>query len=414
LLPSYERASRGDARPAAPGPIHAGFFERAAEDPGRIALRWGESGSMTYGELDRAARSVAAWLARRGVGPGGRVALRLPKGPQQAVACLGVAASGASYVPIGASQPDLRAASIIEQAACAAVVGPDEVRRALACPPLASPAAPPADAEAYVIFTSGSTGAPKGVSMSHGAARNTLRDVVERFGVGGDDRVFAVSALDFDLSVFDLFGVLGAGGSLVIPTERQRRDASEWAGLCERHRVTLWNSAPALLDVLADSYPRALSSMRLALVSGDWVPLGLRGKLPARVRLVALGGATEAGIWSNFHEVSEVDPLWRSIPYGRPLSNQSFRVVGADGLDCPDWVAGELLIGGASLASGYVADPERTRASFPVDSRGRWYRTGDEGRFWPDGTIEFLGRRQSQQQVKVRGHRVELGEIEAA
>ena len=146
----------------------------------------------------------------------------------------------------------------------------------------------------------------------------------------------------------------------------------------------------------------------MALVSGDWVPLGLRSKLPEGVLLVAMGGATEAGIWSNYFEVGEVDPSWSSIPYGRPLSNQSFRVVGEDGLDCPDWVPGELWIGGGSLADGYLGDPGKTAASF-VEDGGRWYRTGDMGRYWPGAVLEFLGRKDSQQQVKIRGHRVELG-----
>ena len=128
---------------------------------------------------------------------------------------------------------------------------------------------------------------------------------------------------------------------------------------------------------------------------------------------MAMGGATEAGIWSNYFEVGEVDPSWSSIPYGRPLSNQSFRVVGEDGLDCPDWVPGELWIGGGSLADGYLGDPGKTAASF-VEDGGRWYRTGDMGRYWPGAVLEFLGRKDSQQQVKIRGHRVELGEVEAA
>ena len=177
--------------------------------------------------------------------------------------------------------------------------------------------------------------------------------------------------------------------------------------------MTVWNSAPALLDVMLDDGPGAAAGLRLALVSGDWVPLGLRSKLPEGVLLVAMGGATEAGIWSNYFEVGEVDPSWSSIPYGRPLSNQSFRVVGEDGLDCPDWVPGELWIGGGSLADGYLGDPGKTAASF-VEDGGRWYRTGDMGRYWPGAVLEFLGRKDSQQQVKIRGHRVELGEVEAA
>lgn len=205
-----------------------------------------------------------------------------------------------------------------------------------------------------MIYTSGSTGVPKGVAVSHAAAWNTIADVVRRWGMGPGDAVLGVSALDFDLSVFDIFGALSFGAAVVLPDEEERRDASAWRELVSSRGVTVWNSAPALLDVMLDDGPGAAAGLRLALVSGDWVPLGLRSKLPEGVLLVAMGGATEAGIWSNYFEVGEVDPSWSSIPYGRPLSNQSFRVVGEDGLDCPDWVPGELWIGGGSLADGYL------------------------------------------------------------
>jgi yersiniabactin nonribosomal peptide synthetase len=157
-------------------------------------------------------------------------------------------------------------------------------------------------------------------------------------------------------------------------------------------------------------------SLRLAMVSGDWVGLDLPGRLAeasgGRCRLVALGGATEAAIWSNAFEVDQVPVEWTSIPYGSPLRNQQYRVADERGADRPDWVPGELWIGGAGVALGYQGDPQRTAARFVEYDGGRWYRTGDLGRYWPDGTLEFLGR--VDQQVKVGGHRIELGEIEAA
>ncbi|WP_141704350.1 amino acid adenylation domain-containing protein, partial [Planobispora rosea] len=287
---------------------------------------------------------------------------------------------------------------------------------ALAAEPLAAPVEVDPDSSAYVIFTSGSTGEPKGVEVSHRAALNTIEDVNRRFGVGADDRVLAVSALDFDLSVWDVFGLLSVGGSLVMVAEEERRDAVCWARLVAEHRVTVWNSVPALLDMLLVAERGQLGSLRLALVSGDWVPLDLSGRL-AQVapgcELVALGGATEAAIWSNFCRVpARVPEQWVSVPYGRPLANQCFRVVDGLGRDCPDWVAGELWIGGAGVATGYRGDAQATAAKFVQREGVRWYRTGDVGRYWPDGTLEFLGR--VDHQVKVRGHRIELGEIEAA
>ncbi len=168
----------------------------------------------------------------------------------------------------------------------------------MVCPVEVSP-----DAVAYVIFTSGSTGVPKGVEVSHRAALNTVVDVNERLGVGCGDRVLAVSALDFDLSVYDVFGLLSAGGALVLVGEGERRDAQRWVELCVRHGVTVWNSVPTLLEMLLASCERVPAGLRVALVSGDWVGVDLRARLAAQggggCRLVALGGATEAAIWST-------------------------------------------------------------------------------------------------------------------
>jgi yersiniabactin nonribosomal peptide synthetase len=221
--------------------------------------------------------------------------------------------------------------------------------------------------------------------------------------------------LDFDLSVYDIFGLLGVGGQVVTITEDTRREAAVWADLVHRHRITVWNTVPTLLDMLlvaGDSKYR-FPGLRVAMVSGDWVGLDLMGRLHAvapGARLVAMGGATEAAIWSNVFDVDHVDPEWVSIPYGTPLPNQRFRVVDPYGRDRPDWVPGELWIGGAGVARGYRADPDRTAVSFVTVDGQRWYRTGDRGRYHPDGNLEFLGR--TDHQVKLRGHRIELGEIE--
>jgi acyl-coenzyme A synthetase/AMP-(fatty) acid ligase/acyl carrier protein len=258
---------------------------------------------------------------------------------------------------------------------------------------------------------------PKGVEMTHRAAMNTVLDVNRRFEVKADDRVLAVSALEFDLAVYDIFGLLSAGGAVVLIEDENKREARHWVELARRWGVTVWNSVPALLEMLliaAESNGSDLD-LRLALVSGDWVGLDLPGRLRMRCpgcHLIALGGATEAGIWSNAFEVAQVDDSWRSIPYGSPLRNQKFRVVDGRGRDCPDWVPGELWIGGRSLAEGYRDDPRQTAGRFVEQDGERWYRTGDSGRYWPGGTLEFLGR--LDQQVKIRGHRIELGEVEAA
>ncbi|MEV7028295.1 amino acid adenylation domain-containing protein, partial [Kitasatospora sp. NPDC093558] len=286
--------------------------------------------------------------------------------------------------------------------------------------PAAEPTGGDPDTPAYVIYTSGSTGRPKGVVISHRAAGNTIADINHRFGVTADDRVLGLANLGFDLSVYDIFGPLAVGGSLVYPDPERRTDPSHWAALIAEHGVTVWNSVPALMQMLATYLATepalTLPTLRLALLSGDWIPITLPDEITARIpglNVIGLGGATEAAIWSIHHPYNGLEPGWRSIPYGRPLANQGFRVLDGMLRDCPVWAVGELHISGAGLAEGYLGDPDTTAYRFIAHPDGqRLYRTGDFGRYLPGGEIEFLGREDTQ--VKIRGHRIELGEIEAA
>jgi amino acid adenylation domain-containing protein len=415
------------AGPLPAEPLHAGFFRWAARDPDRCAVIEPETAAgdvsgkaggagVTFGELAAWALRIAGGLRADGVQPGDLVAVSLPRSAGQIAAVLGVLAAGAAYLPVGTDSPEQRRSALCAAAGVARTITAEVIEAYHRALPLDAPVPVPVDALAYVIYTSGSTGVPKGVEITHVAAANTVNDVTERYQVTAQDRILAVSALDFDLSVFDIFGLLGVGGSVVIVAEADRLEARRWAELIRLNRVTVWNSVPALLDMLLTSADHGdLASLRLAMLSGDWVGITLPGRLTEHApdcRFVALGGATEASIWSNAFEVTSAQPAWRSIPYGFPLRNQAFRVVDWRGRDCPVWVAGELWIGGTGVARGYRADPDRTAAQFLAAGGRRWYRTGDFGRYWADGTLEFLGRRD--RQVKVRGHRIELGEVEVA
>lgn len=438
-LPAWQlnerRRVNDTAAPLPEGSLHGRVMTQATRTPDAMAVIDAHH-QLTYRQLACRAAAVAEELRHRGVAPGERVAIVMHKGVEQVVAVLGVLLAGGAYLPVDAAQPRLRRDRVLRDAGVGQVLlqswndaGAElagglgtiavDMMQASTEPPADEGNADP-DSLAYVIYTSGSTGDPKGVMISHRSALNTIDDMNRRFGVTAADRVLGLAQLSFDLSVYDIFGTLSVGATLVLPDPELRNDPSHWAALIAEHGITLWNSVPAQLQMLGyrlEAEPAALPSLRMAWLSGDWIPLALpdqiRRHVP-RIELIGLGGATEAAIWSNYHRITELDPGWSSIPYGLPLANQGFRVLDSTLQDAPVGVAGELFITGAGLAKGYLGDEGLTRARFfvhPIDGQCL-YRTGDLGRYLPGGELEFLGREDGQ--VKIRGHRIELGEIEAA
>jgi amino acid adenylation domain-containing protein len=426
ILPPQSRPALAYIPP--PELLHAGFERMAREHPHRPAVIASDA-ILDYATLDTAASHLAAEvLTRLGGEPHDRlVAIVLPKGWRQIVAVLAVLKAGAAYLPVDPGLPADRRRLLIESGEAIVLDDPATVDTALARTAGPRPVLPPVEDPsrlAYVIYTSGSTGQPKGVMIEHRAALATVREVNRRWAIGPDDRAIGLSSLSFDLSVWDIFGPLSVGGALVLSAPDATRDPSYWAELLVRYQVTVWNSVPALMAMQVEHGLPAGHSLRLVLMSGDWVPIELVERLRAEApsaSLVALGGATEATIWSNAYEIiGPLDSEWPSIPYGTPLAGQKLHVVNARGEPCPDWTPGEIEISGAGLARGYWRDSEQTAERFRTDvSTGeRRYRTGDLGRFrsyrgWDGPTpIEFLGREDFQ--VKVQGHRIELGEVEAA
>ncbi|MGW1761141.1 non-ribosomal peptide synthetase [Streptomyces mirabilis] len=418
------------------GVLHAPFLQQAALHPDREAVA-ADGRRITYGELARWSAVVADRLRAEGIGPGSLVPVVMDKGWEQIVAVLGIVRSGAAYLPIDAALPTARIEYLTGQADCGftltqpwvdeATSWPSGVERVVIDERLAEQtaedwlAAGPAGPRslAYVIYTSGSTGLPKGVAVEHFAAMNTVDDVNARFHITARDRVLALSSLSFDLSVYDVFGLLAVGGALVIPSAERMRDPGHWLELLRQEHVTVWNSVPALMDMLtkyAAASAGAPSDLRLVMMSGDWIPV----TLPERIReafdvadIVSLGGATEASIWSILYPIGRVDPTWRSIPYGSAMERQRVYVLDDSLEPRRTWAVGELYIGGVGVALGYWRDAERTEQRFITHPRtgAKLYRTGDLGRYLPDGNIEFLGREDGQ--VKIQGYRIELGEIES-
>ncbi|WP_327250077.1 non-ribosomal peptide synthetase [Streptomyces sp. NBC_01320] len=436
------QAARRSAVNATEGPLpdallHEPVLAQARATPDAIAVRTPEL-ALSYRQLAARASALAEALTASGLRPGEPVAIWADKGWEQVVAVLGTLMAGGAYLPVDTAQPPARRDTIIADAgvrtvltqswlaeledlpASVSAVAVDLVEAAAADRTTVAVRRDPDDL-AYVIYTSGSTGTPKGVMISHRAALNTVEDINRRFAVTERDRVLGIAGLGFDLSVYDLFGPLAAGATLVLPQADRRGDPSHWAELVRDFGVTVWNSVPGQLHMLCDwlrsEPPADDASLRLALISGDWIPVALpdqaRELLPG-LQVISLGGATEGSIWSIAHPVGEVDTARPSIPYGKPLTNQTFAVLDRHLRPRPEWVPGELYIGGAGVALGYFGDAERTAQRFLTDpaTGERLYRTGDLGRYLPDGTIEFLGREDAQ--IKIRGYRVELAEVEAA
>ncbi|HWN45491.1 MAG TPA: amino acid adenylation domain-containing protein, partial [Thermoanaerobaculia bacterium] len=433
---------------AAPFPdgiaLHEPFEEQARRAPGAVAVEH-ESGSLTYAELADRADQLARRLAALGAGPGSLVGIHLARSPGMIVAALAVLKAGAAYVPIESTWPRERVRFILESQRIAHLLtgtreleALEEVGRAvphalcvdnessLEGPEVQVPHPAGPDDLAYVIFTSGSTGNPKGVMVRHRPAVNLIHWVNSTFGVGPSDRLLFITSLSFDLSVYDVFGTLAAGGTIRLASSEELRDPECLVRILTDEGITFWDSAPAALQQLVPFFPApgtVRSSLRRVFLSGDWIPVTLPDRVResfAGARVISLGGATEATIWSNVYPIGEIDPAWKSIPYGRPIANARYHVLD-EGLEpCPVGDAGDLYIGGMGggcLAAGYAGAPDLTADRFLPDpfSReegGRLYRTGDRARYWPDGNLEFLGRLDNQ--VKIRGYRIELGEIEAA
>jgi len=439
--------------------IHWLFEENVRSAPKAVAVDDGRS-LLSYDELNNRANQLAHHLRSKGIGRGSQVGVCMERGADVVAALVGILKCGAAYVPMEPAWPDQRIDLIAELLNLRALVidpalgsrsikllrqAPGEVEIAFVQDGrvgeiddrasgdtsasihwrLGLPTEDPVrletpDDRAYIIFTSGSSGQPKAVVVRHRPVINLIDWVNKRFRVGRADKLLLATSIAFDLSVYDIFGMLAAGGVIRVATATELRDPQRTAEILLHEGITFWDSAPAAFERLCPFLKSVDggSKLRLVFLSGDWIPLSLPSVIKQRfphAKVVALGGATEATVWSNFHEIGEIDPAWQSIPYGRPIQNARYYILDSDLNPCPLGTAGELYIGGACLADGYANDPDLTARKFipdPFLPGQRLYRTGDRARHFPDGNIEFLGR--VDRQMKIRGFRVEPAEIESA
>ncbi len=410
-------------------PIHMDILKQIDNKARDIAVVKGDK-VTTYGELGDRVSGISLELGKLGLKDNELVGIFMHHSAVEVAAVLSVLSLGGAYVPLDLQQPVERTNDILAQtnlryvlmdsASCPirnqriTVIDCSELSSPLAI----NPVSVSCKENAYVIFTSGTTGTPKGVVISHLAAANTINGVYEKLSMPARPVVLGLSKLNFDLSVFDIFGILSKGGTVVYPEDENRLNPEHWLSLIRKYDINLWNSVPAFMQLLVacEGVSSGGLPLQVVMLSGDWIPVSLPEevkKITEAAQVVSLGGATEAAIWSIYHICRAEDKEGKSIPYGIPLTNQSFHVLDPELRDRPMWVPGELYIGGIGLAKEYLGDEVKTRESFlshPITGE-RIYRTGDFGRYLPGGEIEFLGRRDNQ--IKMNGFRIELGEIES-
>lgn len=440
LVPSVQIA-RWEAINSKQAPIpdkllHTLFEEQVQQRPYQVAVI-AAGRELSYEEMHKRSNQIGHLLRNLGARPNKLVAVVMEKGWEQVVAVLGIHKAGAAYMPIDVNLPKERIKYLLEDGQVELVLTqswldedltwPKHVRRLCVDKDWATPdtcSLQPVqgiDDLAYVIYTSGSTGQPKGVMITQRSVLNMLACTNSQFRVTPHDRVLALTALHHDLSVYDIFGTLASGGTIVIPDAAAIRDPAHWAKLMSRERVTIWDSVPTFMEMLVeylehtDGSQVRIDALRLAFLGGDWLPVTLPNRIRAlapSAQVVSVGGPTETCVWNIWYIIDRVDPNWKSIPYGQPIANVRYYILNEALECCPVWVPGEMYCAGVSLATGYWRNEKQTRTSFIIHPRTgeRLYRTGDLGRYLPDGNIEILGREDFQ--VKIQGQRIELGEIE--
>ncbi|MEU4781489.1 amino acid adenylation domain-containing protein [Micromonospora sp. NPDC023633] len=403
--------------------------EQVAHTPDRPAVTFAGR-TLSYAELNVRANRLARRLRRIGVGPDVTVAVSLERSADLLVALLGVLKSGGAYVPLDPSYPLDRQRWVLEHSRSAVLVtepgladrfadfaGPvlrvDDPSLAVECAADPEPVTTPAHL-AYVLYTSGSTGRPKGVRVSHASVVNLLTAMRHAPGLTADDTLVALTTYAFDISVLELFLPLVVGARVVIAGRDVGYDAAGLAALLRTEGATVMQATPATWRLLIASGWAGMPGLK-ALCGGEALPLALARDLAVRVgELWNMYGPTEATIWAT---VARVAPDGPEITIGRPIANLRAYVLDEALRPVPVGVVGELWLGGAGVARDYLDQPALTADRFRPDPYAdrpgaRLYRTGDLARWRPDGTVECLGR--SDSQVKVRGFRIELGEIEAA
>ena len=418
--------------------VHRLVEAQVERTPDAVALSC-EGGHLTYRQLDREANRWAHHLLAHGVGPEDRVGVRLEPSPELVLALLAVLKAGAAYVPVSPEHPEERQAQVLDAAGARLLItaGPlaqslqrpgltvlsmDAERAGVASRPSTTPAGSPGGrALAYVLFTSGTTGVPKGIEIEHRGIANVVASTQRDYALDASDAVLLLTSFTFDPFVLDLYWPLTVGAHVVIPPHAAARSPQHLAEVVRREAITLFQCVPLMLGELVDARRAGripeLPSLRRVLSGGAYLPRELRDAFLATfpTRLANHYGPTEVTVDASRFDCAR--PVEGDIvPLGRPIANTHLYLLDEALRPVPFGVTGELYVSTPGLARGYLGDPARTARAFLPDPfhqepGTRMYRTGDLGRYTEAGDVEFIGR--VDKQVKVRGNRVELEEIES-
>ncbi len=406
--------------------VHSLFRESAARFPQRVAVRFDDH-EMRYAQLDAASDALAQRLRAAGVGVGDRVGILLRRGPSLIVSMLAALKAGAAYVPLDPDYPAARLRYMLERSESKALLGKAELAAALEFDgTLIDPDAKDAGGDvapagtagpedlAYVIFTSGSTGHPKGVMIEHRNVVNFIHGMREALALPEHPVTLGLTTISFDIFVLEVFLTFAAGGTLVLASEAAQRDPKGLTELIQRSGTGVVQITPSRLQMLLASQPaqRVFSGVQVLLVGGEGFPAQALPALAAveGLRIFNVYGPTETTVWSSLKELSDT----QRITLGKPIANTRMYVLGAAEELLPAGCVGDLYIAGAGLARGYLNDERATAAAFKPDPfvpGERMYRTGDHAAWTAEGELVCHGR--SDEQVKLRGYRIELAEIES-
>lgn len=437
-LPEYDQKlidKSNDTKEATDFVPFAELFERNVKQNGEKTYIVTEDGSYSYQEIGVRVQKVVADLQAMGCQKGDNIVIFMPKGLDQIVSVLSVMWLGATYVPIDYDYPISRMLKCSENVTAKIIVTSDEKKELMENPETVYvPNLETVEEKAYIPFvstdeedliaiihTSGSTGVPKAVMVTQGGLYNSVIFTNKKFNITGEDRCIALTNLSHDMAMYDIFGMIVAGGGMLIPAQQYVTNPEHWIEQMRNCKVTVWNSVPAFATMLTDAMKEEdksiLADVHFMIFGGDYLRCDLVRKLwdcNPEIQIVNCGGPTETTLWNIYHVVSEKDLEAGEIPYGRPIFNTKYYLLNERLEQVPIGVPGMMYCAGVGVTKGYWNDEAATKEKYIQYAKTgeRIYKTGDIGKYNADGEIMFLGREDFQ--VKINGKRIELNGIAAA